>query len=244
MKILSWNIRGLGHSAKRHAVKDVTSRHLPAILALSETKLLAPTLSQIRQVWGRPCQWVALPALGALGGIWVIWNPSEHSLVSSHLGEFSVSLFLSHISDDLHWKVSAIYGPCSPALHPRLCSELDLVASLPHHIWCLGGDFNITRWSSERNSNSSISQGMNDFSDFMSRQELLDVPLQGCRFTWSNHSPQPSLSKLARFLFSVDWEETFPSSHAMALAKPLPTTTLFSLIPKPSAEAPNPFVLN
>ncbi|KAL4196827.1 hypothetical protein AMTRI_Chr04g248190 [Amborella trichopoda] len=60
---------------------------------------------------------------------------------------------------------------------------------------------------------------MNAFFDFISRNELIDIPLQGSRFMWSSHSPQPTLSKLDRFLISIKWEQAFPGSHALSLPK-------------------------
>ncbi|KAL4188896.1 hypothetical protein AMTRI_Chr08g204290 [Amborella trichopoda] len=200
MKLLVWNVRGLGQPSKKEVVKDLTSKLSPAVLALIETKQLEPDLQLIRQVWGkRPCQWVSLPANGASGGIWIVWNSSDHILNSSHIGDFSVTVLLTSIPNGIPWKFTAVYGPNSPILRNRLWSELDL-----------GGDFNVIRWSYERNSSTSISQGMKDFSDFISRNELLDIPIQSSRFTWSNHAANPTLSKLDRFLLSLNWEEHFP----------------------------------
>ncbi|KAL4181025.1 hypothetical protein AMTRI_Chr12g269080 [Amborella trichopoda] len=200
MKLLVWNVRGLGQSSKN----DVIKLHLQTLSCI-ETKQTEPNLKLIHQVWGRrPCQWVALLANGASSGIWVVWNPSDHILISSYIGEFSVSIFLSSTSDEVPWKFTTIYGPNSPILRSRLWSELELVASLPHPMSCLGGALNVTRWSHERNSSSSISQDMRDFSDFISQNELLDIPLQGCRYTWSNHGTNPTLSKLDRLLLSFN----------------------------------------
>ncbi|KAL4180048.1 hypothetical protein AMTRI_Chr13g90220 [Amborella trichopoda] len=61
---------------------------------------------------------------------------------------------------------------------------------------------------------------MRDFSYFISRNELLDIPLQGSDYTWFNHAAESSLSKLDRFLLSPNWEEQFPGSFALALPKP------------------------
>ncbi|KAL4203562.1 hypothetical protein AMTRI_Chr01g128610 [Amborella trichopoda] len=58
------------------------------------------------------------------------------------------------------------------------------------------------------------------FSNFVATNNLVDLPSQGPRFTWSNHSTNPSLSKLDRFLISLDWESTFPETHSIALPKP------------------------
>ncbi|KAL4194693.1 hypothetical protein AMTRI_Chr05g60730 [Amborella trichopoda] len=176
-----------------------------------------------------------------LGGIWVIWNPSEQILLSSHLGEFSTTVLLSRILDGFLWKFSSIHGPNSASLRPRLWAELDHAASLPHPTWCFGGDFNITRWSHDRSSNPTISEGMRDFSDFIFRSELLDIPLQGNCFTWSNHSPQQSLSKLDRFLLSLNWEEHFPGSHAMALPKPTSDHCPILLDTRAVRRGPKPF---
>ncbi|KAL4190933.1 hypothetical protein AMTRI_Chr07g78330 [Amborella trichopoda] len=60
---------------------------------------------------------------------------------------------------------------------------------------------------------------MRDFSDFISRNEMLDIPLHGCQFTLSNHSSNPTLSKLDRFLTSVDWDEKFLKTTSLALPK-------------------------
>ncbi|KAL4196469.1 hypothetical protein AMTRI_Chr04g246320 [Amborella trichopoda] len=210
MKIFTWNIRGLGQQSKKNAVKGISLKHSPFVLALVETKQPKPTLQLIHQIWGKkPTQWVALPAKGASGGIWVVWNPLEHTLISSHLGDYSVTILLSSIPDGSPWKFTAVHGPNSSLLRHRLWSEL-----------CLGGDFNVTRWSHERNTSTSISQDMRDFADFITKNELIDIPLQDSQFTWSNHSPNPSLSKLDSFLFFTNWDELFSGSLALALPKP------------------------
>ncbi|KAL4194643.1 hypothetical protein AMTRI_Chr05g60480 [Amborella trichopoda] len=197
MKFLTWNIKWPGQSSKKSVVKDLTSKLCPSILVLLETKLPEPNLQLIRQVWGRRLsQWVSLPANGASGGIWVVWHPSDFTLNSYFIGVFSVTILLSCISDGIPLKFTAVYGPTSSSLRSKLWSKLGHVASLSHPIWCLGGDFNVTRWSQKRNSSNSISPEMRDFSDFISRTELLDILLQGSRFTWSNHASNPILSKL------------------------------------------------
>ncbi|KAL4195209.1 hypothetical protein AMTRI_Chr05g72220 [Amborella trichopoda] len=176
----------------------------------------------------------------SFGGIWVIWDPTDH-LLTSHLGDFSVTILLSRLSDGLAWKFSIIYGPCNSTCRPRFWSELDYIAALSHPTWCLGGDFNITRWSHERNTSSRVSQSMLDFSDFISKTNLLDIPLQGNRFTWSSPSSQPSLSKLGRFLLNPEWEEEFLGSHAMALPKLVSDHSPILLSTLPLYRGPKPF---
>ncbi|KAJ1688151.1 hypothetical protein LUZ63_019541 [Rhynchospora breviuscula] len=43
------------------------------------------------------------------------------------------------------------------------------------------------------------------FNSFISQVGLVEIPLQGRRFTWSNKRPNPTLSKIDRVFFSHDW---------------------------------------
>lgn len=46
---------------------------------------------------------------------------------------------------------------------------------------------------------------MRDFNDWISLHDLVDLPLQGAGFTWSNKQNEPVMSHLDRFLvYSVD----------------------------------------
>ena len=71
-------------------------------------------------------------------------------------------------------------------------------------------DFNIVRFPSERSNDSSYSSGMMDFSDFISAQGLMDIPLVGGQFTWLNNKKNEIWSRIDWFLFSPDWEDHCP----------------------------------
>ena len=77
--------------------------------------------------------------------------------------------------------------------------------------WCVGGDFNVVRFSSERSGSTSFTAAMREFSSFISEQGLIDILLQGGFFTWSNSREVVSKARLDRFLFFADWEDKFPS---------------------------------
>jgi hypothetical protein len=47
------------------------------------------------------------------------------------------------------------------------------------------GDFNVTRLLSERSDGAHLDSSMMEFSDFISEQGLLDLPLVGGSYTWS-----------------------------------------------------------
>jgi len=76
--------------------------------------------------------------------------------------------------------------------------------------WCIGGDFNVVRFPSERSSGAGYSAAMEEFSDFIFMQNLVDLPLEGGQFTWSNNQEDQIWSRIDRFLVSLEWEERFP----------------------------------
>lgn len=49
-------------------------------------------------------------------------------------------------------------------------------------LWCIGGDFNVTCFPSERSGESWLCLAMADFSDFIFDMELLDLLLEGPYF--------------------------------------------------------------
>ena len=65
--------------------------------------------------------------------------------------------------------------------------------------WCLGGDFNIIHFPSERLGAASYTQATYGFSNFISLHGLMDIPMEGGFYTWSNSS---STSRIDWFLCS------------------------------------------
>jgi hypothetical protein len=73
--------------------------------------------------------------------------------------------------------------------------------------WCIGGDFNVTLFHSERSGGARLRRAVTDFVNFIADQGLMDLPLAGGVSTWSNST---SWSRLDRFLVSPEWELSFP----------------------------------
>lgn len=67
-------------------------------------------------------------------------------------------------------------------------------------VGCIGGDFNVTRFPSERSGDSSSGSAMSDFSALLFELDLVDLPLAWGDFTWSNGR---AWSRLDRFIVSL-----------------------------------------
>uniref|UniRef100_A0A2N9G4U0 Reverse transcriptase domain-containing protein n=1 Tax=Fagus sylvatica TaxID=28930 RepID=A0A2N9G4U0_FAGSY len=104
---------------------------------------------------------------------------------------------------------SRVYGPQVDGERGFFWDELAGINSWWGVPWCVGGDFNVVRFLSERSRAASFSPAMVGFSDFISNLGLLDPPLEGGSFTWSNNRGNPSMSRIDRFLFTTDWDGCF-----------------------------------
>jgi hypothetical protein len=66
---------------------------------------------------------------------------------------------------------------------------------------CIGEDFNVTLFPNERSGEARFSTAMIEFSDFISDQGFVDLPLAGGMFAWSNNRDLPSWCHIDSFLF-------------------------------------------
>ena len=129
-------------------------------------------------------------------------------LVDSKVGTYAVCIKFKSSKDDFVWGLIGVYGPNDDNLRYVLFDELKLFLSLWDIPWCLGGDFNVVGSLMERTSGW-LASAMLEFFDFINSCGLIDPPLEGGRYTWSSHEDVPILSRVDRFLFSIDWEDHF-----------------------------------
>ena len=104
---------------------------------------------------------------------------------------------------------TGVYGPNADRERSLMWDELTGIRRWWGLPWCVGGNFNVVRFPSERMGSVGFSPGMYDFSDFISDNGLIDIPLSGGNYTWSNNREMVSMSRIDRFLYTADWEEGF-----------------------------------
>lgn len=84
--------------------------------------------------------------------------------------------------------------------------------------WCIGGDFNVIQFPHEKGGRR-ITHSMEKHSKFINKNELIDLPVLGRRFTWSNNQERAAMSRLYRFLISKEWHEHFKDAIQTALPR-------------------------
>jgi hypothetical protein len=99
----------------------------------------------------------------------------------------------------------------------------------------------VVRFPNERRAGGGTSSAMWDFSDFISDQGLLDLPLVGGRFTWSSNQENPSMSRLDRFLVSPEWDTQFSTAVQSLLPRTLSDHSPILLDCGPNRGGKSPF---
>nr|XP_023925825.1 uncharacterized protein LOC112037243 [Quercus suber] len=205
LKIISWNVRGLNERDKRLRVRNLIRNWRPDIVCLQETKMELITRAVIGSLWGGPhVDWSYLGSCGASGGVLLIWDTRVVDKVEEAVGRFTVSCKFKSVVDHFEWAFTGVYGPNLVRERRLLWEELFGLSSWWNVPWCVGGDFNVVRFSSERAGSTVYTAAMREFSDFILEKGLIDLPLEGGTFTWSNSREVESKARLDRFLFSAD----------------------------------------
>ena len=86
--------------------------------------------------------------------------------------------------------------------------------------WWIGGGWNTVRFPSERMGVSKMTGEMKSVSDWINSHSLVDSPLKGASFTWSNNQTVGKASRLDRFLVSNDWMGLYREVCQLAFPKP------------------------
>ena len=128
-----------------------------------------------------------------------MWDRRAVEKVEEVVGRFSVSCKFKNVGDQFEWAFTGLYGPNLNKRNRKMWEKLTGLISWWEVPWCLGSDFNIIRFPSERLGAATCTRAMYGFYDFISLHGLMDIPMEGGLYTWSYTS---SASRLDRFLFS------------------------------------------
>ena len=87
----------------------------------------------------------------------------------------------------------------------------------PEVNWLLAGDFNLIRKPADRNKPGEDLAEMLLFNEALIALGVVELPLHGQRFTWSNKQLSPLLERLDCFFTLQSWTNTFPNTSVSTL---------------------------
>lgn len=132
------------------------------------------------------------------------------SLVFQNSYAICVEFFSKH--NDAHWILTNVYAPCTYAGKGEFLQWFTNV-QMPEDInWLIVGDFNLCRSPVDRNRQGGDLTKMFLFNEAISSLGLIELPLKGCCFTWSNKQSSPLLERLDWFFTSATWTLSYPNT--------------------------------
>lgn len=220
-KIISWNIRGIGDVDKRIVTDSVLSKWNPDIVLLQETKLEDMTEVIKKDIWSKSnVKFCFKPSVGTRG-ISIMCDGDKFELVDQLQGIFSLSCMFRCIANNFEFFVSSVYAPNDRKERRKLWRELGEVLGIWDIPGCLGGDWNVISTLQDKNRQGSVTQAMRNFNKFMSDFNLVDLPLCGAKYTWSNYQDPPTCTRIDRFLLNSKWDNYFPGTTQSVKPRPV-----------------------
>jgi len=209
MKIISWNIRGSHGPQKRRLLKRKISMEKPAVFLLQETKCSAEEISRIGpQAW-RGCSVAAVDALGASGGLAILWDPNQVRLLNFLSTRRSISADFVVVGAGGNGHLTNVYGPTALGEKSDFLKSLEWIHHQFHDKpWIIGGDFNMIKSLSEkRGGRSTLDPIQQEFTSFINKCGLVDVETVNGWYTWNNRRTggHSIASRLDRFLISENY---------------------------------------
>jgi exonuclease III len=139
MKVISYNVRGLGGVEKRAEVRRLVQEKNPFVLCIQESKL-----TFVKEIWGdAPFGYSFQPSVGASGGMITVWNNSLIDVWSSTSFDHVLVITGRVILTGEDIVIINVYAPCDMLAKRSLWERLtSFINSKTELCLCLCGDFN------------------------------------------------------------------------------------------------------
>nr|ABD32574.2 Endonuclease/exonuclease/phosphatase [Medicago truncatula] len=219
MKILSYNVRGLGSFEKRAEVRNFIREKNPFVVCLQESKLSMVDDYIINSIWGNVgCEYSYQASIGASGGLLTVWNPLLVEVWCTITFRYVLIIKVKVLSTDQDFIIANVYAPCDTLAKQDLWVRLSqfLTANGDVNV-CVCGDFNYVRSEEERRGRNVVFRQVDadNFNNFIDISFLIDLPICGRLFTWyrgdgEQVAYQRGLSDHVPLVLSVDDENWGP----------------------------------
>lgn len=200
MKLISWNVRGLGQDRTFREAQQILQEHRPQILFLCETKMTSKQMQEkASKMKFQNCFSVSREGLG--GRLAMLWDPGTSVEIKS-FSKHHVDAVVCNENGN-YWRCTGVYG------HPEsdqkrhtweLLRRLATLSSLP---WLCFGDFNeVLNLNEKLGGREKRVNMVNEFREAIRDCDLKDLGSIGYPFTWSNRRFGPHIieEKFDRFL--------------------------------------------
>lgn len=190
------------------------------VMTFQETKKDSFDLAYIKNFCPKRFnRFIKFPSVGSSGGIITIWNGSllKGKLISHSYYQITIE-FTSNL-DNSTWYLTNVYGPNSVEGKKESTDWFMSLNTSQVKLWMILGDFNFIRGPENRSRAGGDHNNMMVFNNIIINLDLVEIPLKGRAFTWSNMQDQPLLEKLDWVFTSPQWTSEHPYTMVIPLAK-------------------------
>lgn len=183
-KLVSWSVRGQNDRSKRRIIRSLVVDWKADIICFQETKLQGGITDIVRQILGgRWKTFASLEASGTRGGILYMWDNKIWKGEILETGTYTLTCKFEAQLQDFACNITGVYAPNYYIEKGEVWEEIRAVRGLMEGPWAVCGDFNVTRYTSEKRNCNSRTKGMMVFSNFIEDMKLIDLPLQEDNYT-------------------------------------------------------------
>ncbi|KAG2588924.1 hypothetical protein PVAP13_5NG390981 [Panicum virgatum] len=127
-----------------------------------------------------------VPSTGLSGGILVLWASAVFDGLVIEKCSFAITLSFTSTHTLETWKLSIVYGPCVEPARGAFIAWLRNLQISDTDNWLILGDFNFYRSTENRNRPGVNISDTYVFNEAIGESGLIELPLKGRAFTWSN----------------------------------------------------------
>ena len=219
-RVMCWNVRGLNSDDRQRAVRNKVEESMASVVCLQETKMECIDSMTVRNFCpSRFDSFVFSPSVGASGGIVVLWNSSVLSGRLMEAKHFGIIVQFTSKHNNEVWTLVNVYGPCRGQARDDFVDWLYHLSIPDSANWLVLGDFNFIRSTENRNLPGGDANDIFIFNEIIGHLGLLELPIKGRSFTWSNMQDNPLLEQLDWFFTSANWISCYPSTQVLPLAR-------------------------
>ena len=182
-----------------------------------------------------------MEAVGTAGGLLTLWNENHFSVKASINNQRCIIIAGEHLQLNKFMVFCNVYAANTEKKRKELWDFILQAQSLLPFPWCIGGDFNTVLNPSERRGSACNMGSIRNFNTFIFQARVVDLPLRGASFTWSNNREEASWARLDRFLLSSDFFAWFPNLLQTAFPRNMSDHNAISLGEQKEDWGPSPF---
>ena len=184
MKLLFWNIRGLGGAGRRKQLVELCKCHDLHFICLQETIKDSFRSREINSFSrGLDFAWSWIASNGHFGGLLMGVDKEIVTVLKEEKGVFCHFLELKNNSYSFQWCHFNVYGPVQDNRKAEFLQELAELISNCHLPFIMGGDFNMVRRVDDKSSGNVDVRWMQAFKDLIDNSAIKELHRSGSRYT-------------------------------------------------------------